>query len=647
MIIQQALFGYSKGHHLISSSMAIPNSMLRILEPLSDLSGSDVQDGFSEYLTGYWFENEEYYCLSKTWYAKEMKRPGCVWTHSLFFRVDDLNKINKNINIENLFRRPNNNEKYYDYNNIIEVYERDKEGDKEDFSQKEVAIFESILFGLFSNNTNIIIGGRSSIPYNRIMLYMWKNINIDINKCILKELSFCTGSLANRQVNKKTLGLQVVPEGLVKSISRTVTNASIISESDNKVIPAWIHLLADSILMKNNEFNSYLSSFGVSKINKQVIITCSHIYLLMQEEAMLDWDKLLQSISVDICEDDRRNIFTQVVFKLINKIYSKSSEKNNIMDIVSYLTTTSNEQVLRLLDYDIIVTQIFKLYKNISRELFIYLINNEINGFGEKIISFIADDTTPNTLIKVAGSELIGSNILIKVNYKLALSADLWKSTKTIQMEALESLKENFQVYDKEFIKELLFMILDNSIEDITFGLYEVFNIDVLRYYFEWADTSESVNHIKKWSGLCKFNMSYCIKRVSKVDNYYVLQGVLNQIDPYNVEIKNIPNYQWTNLYYNLILSSNSKSTINDFAKLLLPIIIMSNVRFPEEFAYFVFSTVHQLLLEDKFNYDEWRRLSYILPEVTWYNDWDKCKRVRKAAKMLGYSFKLKSVEDN
>ena len=46
-------------------------------------------------------------------------------------------------------------------------------------------------------------------------------------------------------------------------------------------------------------------------------------------------------------------------------------------------------------------------------------------------------------------------------------------------------------------------------------------------------------------------------------------------------------------------------------------------------------------LSKDRLDYDEWKRLSRLLPELGWNNSWDKCKRLRKAAKKAGYSFKL------
>ena len=55
-------------------------------------------------------------------------------------------------------------------------------------------------------------------------------------------------------------------------------------------------------------------------------------------------------------------------------------------------------------------------------------------------------------------------------------------------------------------------------------------------------------------------------------------------------------------------------------------------------FSNFLFSTVHTLLANDEMEYNKWEQLSNLLPEVAWYNSWDKCKRLRKAAKQRSLS---------
>ena len=49
------------------------------------------------------------------------------------------------------------------------------------------------------------------------------------------------------------------------------------------------------------------------------------------------------------------------------------------------------------------------------------------------------------------------------------------------------------------------------------------------------------------------------------------------------------------------------------------------------------FTTVHKILANDNMDYCRWEKLSELLPDVVWYNSWDKCKRLRKAARRKQY----------
>jgi GTPase-associated protein 1, N-terminal domain type 1 len=83
LIVHQLLHGYSEGHRLLEGSLRLPDDLTRLTLRMSDLSGSSLVHGFEEYLTGYPLPSLAAYAFAKTWYAPEMPRPGCVWTHTL------------------------------------------------------------------------------------------------------------------------------------------------------------------------------------------------------------------------------------------------------------------------------------------------------------------------------------------------------------------------------------------------------------------------------------------------------------------------------------------------------------------------------------------------------------------------------------
>lgn len=54
-----------------------------------DLSGPAFRTGFESYLTGYPLKTFGLYCFARTWFALELPRPGCVWTHTLIIKNED------------------------------------------------------------------------------------------------------------------------------------------------------------------------------------------------------------------------------------------------------------------------------------------------------------------------------------------------------------------------------------------------------------------------------------------------------------------------------------------------------------------------------------------------------------------------------
>jgi hypothetical protein len=84
--VDQALFGYSDGHHLLASSLRFGPRELERLLILSDIASNAASAGADGYWTGVPLADSEKYAFMRTWPAPEMSRPGCVWTHVIFPR---------------------------------------------------------------------------------------------------------------------------------------------------------------------------------------------------------------------------------------------------------------------------------------------------------------------------------------------------------------------------------------------------------------------------------------------------------------------------------------------------------------------------------------------------------------------------------
>lgn len=81
--VDQAVFGYSNGHRLLSSTAKLTAIDVYELAAASDLAPGAQVAFDSSYLTGIPLPDSKLYALIRTWLAPEMPRPGCVWSHVL------------------------------------------------------------------------------------------------------------------------------------------------------------------------------------------------------------------------------------------------------------------------------------------------------------------------------------------------------------------------------------------------------------------------------------------------------------------------------------------------------------------------------------------------------------------------------------
>lgn len=105
-LIHQTLHGYSNGHKLLSASLNLDSYSKKIMLRESDSPGDGFHQQNEPCYTGYPLNESGFYVLSKTWNAFEIKRPGCVWTHSILIPFEVLECITSSFNVLKLFYDP-------------------------------------------------------------------------------------------------------------------------------------------------------------------------------------------------------------------------------------------------------------------------------------------------------------------------------------------------------------------------------------------------------------------------------------------------------------------------------------------------------------------------------------------------------------
>src|SRR5258708_12624959 len=104
--LHQTLHGYERGHQLLAKSRELTDDEESLLLYQSDLSGPVPATNFEKYLTGYPIVKAGVYAFARTWYAKEMRRAGCVLTHTLLIKFTLLSNIPQLLSFITFFHSP-------------------------------------------------------------------------------------------------------------------------------------------------------------------------------------------------------------------------------------------------------------------------------------------------------------------------------------------------------------------------------------------------------------------------------------------------------------------------------------------------------------------------------------------------------------
>jgi hypothetical protein len=236
---------------------------------LSDLSGPGREPGFDTYLTGYALLTDSVFVLARTWYAQEMKRPGCVWTHSLLVRFEDLDSITSLDVILASFHRPTVGRPTTNYSQSLGFTELGKERISAPlFLKQPEALVARILSHLYAGRAAaVLVGADESGVMDRLALGIWLQQWPDLRR----SFRFCTGSLAIRIIDGAPFDLQVIPRTRAGRLQRDVPEGVYVSYGPNEarnsesaeLLSDWTSVAASEMLRgSKGRFQDFIWSFG-------------------------------------------------------------------------------------------------------------------------------------------------------------------------------------------------------------------------------------------------------------------------------------------------------------------------------------------------------------------------------------------------
>lgn len=267
----QALHGYRDGHRLLASSCSLSKESERTMLALSDLSGHSIKKGFEEYITGYPLKGDNLFVLAKTWYAAEMPRPGCVWTHSILIDFSLLATIDDLQSLYSLFTKPSAQEDFSSYKKGFCSY-----GVNYAYATIDVRVAH-ILRGLYETpDSPVVIITSSATSYQPAITALWSQQWPKLRR----NFTFCTGAIAPRRLDKELLDIQVLHPSSLAEVKSRNKNAVIINDAEviyNAHAPSapWLELAQSDLCSekKKTKFRKFLYEFGGEFENERAAFT--------------------------------------------------------------------------------------------------------------------------------------------------------------------------------------------------------------------------------------------------------------------------------------------------------------------------------------------------------------------------------------
>lgn len=621
MIIEQTLYGYNKGHGLLASSFPVrPNNDSSLMSVLSDWTGFRNELGEDSYMTFYPLSNGEKYAFAKTWYAHEMERPGCVWTHTL---IVDLNDMDRNFDfrvLEDYFRRPKKDE-YDFYQHKIEIDTFETRHSYVVFNMFDDTSLLVLYLLLLGNNKNLFFYmDNDQRAYDALCFYLLQYLPLDI----LKRVSMSTGSVSRRKLGSEDFSIQFTDNSTNISLSNAPWKGKIAKEN----FTIGLLYIFEQSKRENDTFPSLMRLFREDIKN--------------EKEKLFAFAMLMKELDTALNEKVGRNEYAKVL-SLLEEYFPKQDEgirlkSNFLSEKISSLYGNEEDYLFQIasLKSD---TFLHPLLTHFAQRL-ILLDKNSHNDF-VGLVDKIAKIEHPN---ETAGKALLYAIDHMDEEELLSLTNNNWEhilpllnnnerffeSGIWLRLPA-KQFNEIFLLYyshSLEFFKhwdELLKKVLaSETLTEEKISLQLVMNAnDAVKIIFDSANSSQLsvISPFLLLSCMQKKQDIFCWLGKQKIINERVENFIIHQIDPTAIYVKETQSCSWRAL---LEVDNGAKSI--DFYMYLY--ILAHNWKDAQsvEMLKHSFYHIYQELSKNKLSIKNWDRISWVTPNRYFIAKWDKCK---------------------
>jgi len=623
MKIQQALHGYSEGHMLLASSIStLTQRDKKKMAVLSDWDEYARKEDDSTYITAYPLPDSPYYVIAKTWYANEMERPGCVWTHSLLIDMRAMEEFFDYRALFFAFVRPER-DMYSDYNKTLEIAGEidEKTLMPAPFKMPSLAYWLNTL--LKKEDTLVFIANQPSVYYQIFLLSLMNHLPAGL----LATMSLCTGTGRIRKFENELFNLQFVANHR-NNLPKIDSQIPAVDESID-----WCQYVAQSILEEKLNVPMLLYRFA-SDIGDRMEAYAAVVMVYM----ILD----------RLREPGEDNI---VKFRLTLRILAEAfaSKEEGVSFKSAMLDPTITKYYFDELSfiYEMAITKYWEAF------------DYEKLGFAFRVRTCLKSSPVSDWAPMLDGlmankednpyKEIVLDNVDVEYNQWQVeyLIGEYWNLFCNLAKRNVKALNNDFWLtVEKKRLIELVALFFWKTPEDFLYWkpLLEkllAYNYSADRYQIEMLSshipdmTAEILFELNEghllncgWSEYCKRNPEALVDwlggqgSVSK----QIVSLLLDTIDPESELVKHSSNTNWR-----VLLSAPVELSMKlEFAVFLF---ILSYSMEKDELAFSIYRRSFQVIYEatekSQIGY-LWSKISTYCPRPFLGLEWDKCEQLRK-----------------
>lgn len=612
----------------------------------SDISGNlSLEDC---YIKGYPLLEEKFYVIATTWYAPEMKRPGCVWTHSLLIPFEGLFKIhNFKYIIRNLFARPDTDKVFSSYNKSLDI-----EDNLLVNMNPEIQFLSSILnqtlynifFSYFATDKPIIAQYTKDTDLEEYILSLWNTLPYNQKN----SFSFTIGTTELTKLNG-----DVNPD---IQILKSSNNRQLIKSSIFEVIP--------------------------NLNNKEVSINEDILYLTrLSEKIPASYSAFLQNFSKDVSGGKQQSLSICKFYKLLTDKNIKISE-TEIIKLLGESFTSPTEA--RKLKFSLIGNNNLNLFDE-GRLLFGLLTSPYLKSFNltdlnyeQRLVRFISDNSVDSLRYfsqAITQSEIIPNTELHK--YLLLLSKYLTPDLLQIMNNKYRELLSVCVMMNPDIVsmseywhtnKQLLYENFKNlvTIKDLNINWQKMLNLFLnenipIDYSLIVDYVPNAAVNILNWINenekklpdnyylVLEKSRKQIIKWIKDNDQissrlFFLIIDLINPNDSLTLEISPI---HWIKIIEKNDIDFSGRSPLEEKANFFL-VAIAFNFPIKESIILLEvsFNYVYTTIMNAELYTPNWELLDKHTPDLRYYN-WDKGERLRMtiAEKLISANMEAKEIK--